>query len=125
MNQNHAAFFKKPVGRKLEAVIRQAHERYGFVLMSLTKQPAINAVTWELDPIIAGLPPSQRGHAKQACGALVGDIMINEVKAERATTRSGRARSKRIVGSRLFTMGAVWTVPSGALEAATRPLRTA
>lgn len=124
MNGNHRAFFRTPLGRQLEAILREPYQRYGYVLMSLVEQPAINAVTWQLDPLIGRLAPKQRGHAKQSCGAMVGEIMIDEVGARRAVTRSGRARSKRVRGSRLFRMGALWVVPANAHDDAVRPLRT-
>jgi hypothetical protein len=91
--------------------------------MSLTNQPAINAATWELDARIASLPAAKRGHAKQACGALVGDIMV-QLGANRARTNTGRPRSARIRGSDRFTTGAVWTVPRNALAAAAGALRS-
>ncbi len=122
MNRNHEAYFKTPQGRGLEAVIRQPYHRYGYVLMSLIGQPAINAATWELDAQIAALPAAKRDHAKQACGALVGEIMMG-LGATRAVTRSGRARSARIRASRAFTTGAVWIVPEEALAATAAPLR--
>ena len=122
MNKNHRAFFGTPQGRVFEAIIRQPYHRYGYVLMSLTGQPAINAATWELDARIAALPASRRGHAKQACGALVGEIMIG-LGATRAVTWTGRSRSARIRASKTFTMGAVWIVDQRLLASAAAPLR--
>lgn len=121
LNKNHEAFFKSPEGRRLEAIIRQPYHRYGYLLMSLTGQPAINAATWELDARILSLPSAKRAHAKQACGALVGGIM-ESLGAERGVTRTGRPRSARIRASRAFTMGAVWIVDANALKLAAGPL---
>jgi hypothetical protein len=121
MNKNHEAFFRTPMGRRLETIIRQPYHRYGYLLTSAMGQPAINGATWELDGPILAMPQAKRGHAKQACGALVGDIVI-ELGAKRALTKSGKARSARIKGSRAFTTGAVWVVEANALKAAAAPL---
>jgi hypothetical protein len=121
VNRNHEAFFRTPEGQRLEAIIRQPYHRYGYLLMSLTQQPAINAATWELDVRILAMPSAKRGHAKQACGALVGEIML-KLDAKRAVTKTGRPRSARIRASRAFTMGAVWVVDANALKAAASPL---
>jgi hypothetical protein len=121
VNRNHEAFFRTPEGGRLEAIIRQPYHRYGYLLMSLIKQPAINAAAWELDARILSLPATKRGHAKQACGALVGDIMLN-LGARRDVTRTGKPRSARLRGSRAFSMGAVWVVEASALKIAAGPL---
>jgi len=121
MNKNHEAFFKTAVGQRIEVVLRQPYHRYGYLLLSFAGQPAIGAATWELDARIMVLPAAKRGHAKQACGALVGEIMV-ELGARRAVTRSGKARSARVRASQAFTMGAVWVVEASALEAASTPL---
>lgn len=122
MNNNHRAFFATPEGRPFELVLRRPVHQYGYALLSTIGQPAIGAVAWELDPMLARIPKGRVGFVKQACGSLVGDIMQTN-GASRATTRSGRARSARVKASRVLSMGAVWVMPTAAIARLAAPLR--
>jgi len=37
--------------------------------------PAIEAAAWELDGLLVTIAPVERNYAKQACGALVGELV--------------------------------------------------
>jgi hypothetical protein len=106
MNRNHSSFFRSQEGREFERIIRKRSEAYA--AMSLQGQPAICAAVPELDVEVERLPAARRPFVKQACGALVGNIITSELGGRRAVSKSGQPKSGRIKGSRYFTTGAIW-----------------
>ena len=101
MNTSFETYRETPYGRELEAIVRQPEHVYGYELLSRLGIPAVVAISWEVEPIIADLPDEERDRAKQFCGALVGEVM-----RERGYEIVNPQGSACLGGT--FVSGAVW-----------------
>lgn len=101
MNPRFEAYRATERGRLIEAIARKPEHAYGYELLSRLGIPAVVAISWDVAPILAGLPEPERRKAKQYCGAVVGDIMRE--RGYEIINPRGSAR-----GSGVFTHGAVW-----------------
>jgi len=109
MNRGYLKFFASGVGVKIAGVLRRPVHRYGYILLSRRGLPAIEAAAWELDGLLATITPLERDYAKQACGALVGEL-VKKDGGVREITGSNQPRRARVRGSSIFNMAAVWDV---------------
>ena len=109
MNRGYVKFFGTDIGVKLAEVLQRPLHLYGYILLSRRGVPAIEAAAWELDPLLITIPPITRDYAKQACGALVGELVI-AVGGVRQMTASNQPRRARVSGSSVLNMAAVWDV---------------
>lgn len=121
MNGGYEKFFLNGTGLKLARVLRRPLHLYGYILLSRRGVPAIEAAAWELDGLLLTIVPIERNYAKQACGALVGKLIV-EVGGVRLLTRSNQPRRARVNGSNIFNMAAVWDVANVDIQALARNL---
>ena len=109
MNAGYIKLFETGIGVELAKSLRRPAHRLAYLILSRRGIPAIEATCWELDPLLLAIPKISRNYAIQACGALVGELIIED-GATRAKTRSGLPRSARVKGSHIINRAAVWNV---------------
>ena len=111
MNHNHAAFFERPDTSELKRVLTRPEMLPQYELMSRLDMPAVQAVIWDIEPLIEKLDPGLRHHAIQSSGALIGEIMTTRgyrvARGVRGEKRRGRVRKARFVQS-----GTIWEKPA-------------
>lgn len=111
MNANHSSFFERPDGAKIEAVVRRPELISQYVLLSRLGIPAIQAVVWDIEPVIANYDEKTRNFAIQSTGALIGEILsfrgFQIARDENGEKRRGRVRKARFVKT-----GTVWEEPA-------------
>ena len=110
MNANHAAFFDRPEARPLKDVLTRPEMLPQYELLSRLEIPAVQAVVWDIEPIIEAFDAGSRNHAIQSSGALIGELLTargfriaRDAKGEK---RRGRVRKARFVKS-----GTIWELP--------------
>lgn len=111
MNANHAAFFERPEAAPLKEILTHPEKLPQYELLSRLEIPAVQAVVWEIEPILAKLDPSVRNHAIQSSGALIGDLLTARgfriARDTRGEKRRGRVRKAQFVKS-----GTIWELPA-------------
>lgn len=115
MNNNHAAFFERPEASELRKVLTRPEVVPQYELMSRLDMPAVQAVVWDIEPIIEKLDPALRNHAIQSSGALIGDLLTTRGyrvgRGMRGEKRRGRVRKSRFIRS-----GTIWEAPAPASD---------
>ena len=113
MNPTHAAFFDRPEAKVLASIVVRPENIPQFELLSRLECPAVQAVIWDIEPIIEKFDPATRNRAIQSVGALIGDLLIARgfriARDSRGEKRRGRVRKARFVKS-----GTIWELPSHA-----------
>lgn len=107
MKPNHASFFDRPEGRRFREIIEKPEMIPQYELLSRIELPPVQAVVWELDPLLDALDATSRNFAAQSTGALIGQRL-----AERgfrvARDSKGRPRRGRIRKSRFIRTGTIF-----------------
>ena len=107
MRPNHASFFERPEGRPFREIIAKPEMLPQYELLSRIELPPVQAVVWQLDPLLASLDESARSFAVQSSGALIGQVL-----AERgfrvARDDKGKARRGRIRKSKYIRTGTIF-----------------
>lgn len=110
MNPAHAAFFERPEADPIKKAITSPEALPQYELLSRLEMPAVQAVVWDIEPIIEMFDPATRNHAIQASGALIGEILqargYRIARGQRGEKRRGRVRKARFVQS-----GTIWELP--------------
>jgi hypothetical protein len=113
MNPSHAAFFERPEGKPIKKILTRPELVAQYELLSRIEMPAVQAVVWEIEPILEGLDEATRNHAIQSSGALIGDILTKRgfriARGRRGEKKRGRVRKARFVKS-----GTIWEPPVAA-----------
>jgi hypothetical protein len=113
MNRAHAAFFDRPEAKSIEQILRQPERIAQYELLSQIEKPAVQAVVWDIEPILAGFDTATRNHAIQSVGALIGEILTARgfriARGRRGEKKRGRVRKARFVKS-----GTIWERPADA-----------
>jgi hypothetical protein len=111
MNASHAAFFERPEAAALKQILTQPEKIPQYELLSRLEIPAVQAVIWDIEPIIEGFDPAMRNHAIQSTGALIGDLLtargFRVARDARGEKRRGRVRKAKFVKS-----GTIWELPA-------------
>jgi len=108
LNPVHAEFEKTSVGQRLAQIARDPQHLYGYRLMSRLDVPAVQAIAWEVKPLLDAIDdPRARDFAKQFCGAVVGEEMRN-AGFEIAKDAKGRERRGAVPRGGVFSRGAIW-----------------
>jgi hypothetical protein len=110
MNASHAAFFDRPEAQPLKQALTRPEMVPQYELLSRLEMPAVQAVVWDIEPLLEKLDPTTRNHAIQSSGALIGDILsargFRIARDSRGEKRRGRVRKARFVKS-----GTIWELP--------------
>jgi hypothetical protein len=110
MNRTHAAFFKRPEAPRIKEILTRPELVQQYELLSRIELPAVQAVVWDLEPLLEGLDEAARNHAIQSSGALIGDILTERgfriARGRRGEKKRGRVRKARFVKS-----GTIWEPP--------------
>ncbi len=113
MNPSHAAFFERPEAEPLKRVLTRPEMVPQYELLSRLEMPAMQAVVWEIEPLIEQFDAATRNHAIQSSGALIGDLLTARgfriARDRRGEKKRGRVRKARFVKS-----GTIWELPSEA-----------
>jgi hypothetical protein len=113
MNASHAAFFERPEAQSLKQALTRPEILPQYELLCRLEMPAVQAVVWDIEPIIEQFDPVTRNHAIQSAGALIGDLLTARgfriARDSRGEKKRGRVRKARFVKS-----GTVWELPSEA-----------
>src|SRR5580698_10470912 len=113
MNRTHAAFFKRPEAARIKEILTRPELVQQYELLSRIELPAVQAVVWDLEPLLEGLDEAARNHAIQSSGALIGDILTERgfriARGRRGEKKRGRVRKARFVKS-----GTIWELPADA-----------
>ena len=111
MNASHAAFFERPETAPLKKIVTHHEKIPQYELLSRLDIPAVQAVVWEIEPLIEEFDPATRNHAIQSTGALIGDLLtargFRVARDARGEKRRGRVRKARFVKS-----GTIWELPA-------------
>src|SRR5438552_1876418 len=101
MHSRFETYRDTTLGKAIEALARRPERLIEYRLLSRLEMPAVNALSWDVKPLLQDLTDSERRAAKQFCGAVVGDIMRENgygIVNPRGSAQSGG----------VFTLGAVW-----------------
>jgi hypothetical protein len=113
MNPTHAAFFDLPEARILRSIVTRPEFLPQFELLSRLECPAVQAVIWDIEPLIEQFDPANRNRAIQSVGALIGDVLTARgfriARDSRGEKKRGRVRKARFVKS-----GTIWELPAHA-----------
>ncbi|HEY5306337.1 MAG TPA: hypothetical protein VIJ52_06690 [Pseudolabrys sp.] len=113
MNPTHAAFFEAPEAKVLRTIVMKPEYIPQFELLSRLECPAVQAVIWDIEPVIERFDPTNRNRAIQSVGALIGDVLTARgfriARDSRGEKKRGRVRKARFVKS-----GTIWELPSHA-----------
>ena len=113
MNPSHAAFFERPEGEPIKKILMRPELISQYELLSRIEVPAVQAVIWDIEPILEGFDEATRNHAIQSSGALIGDILTKRgfriARGRRGEKKRGRVRKARFVKS-----GTIWERPTDA-----------
>ena len=113
MNPNHAAFFERPEAAPIKEILTRPEMVAHYELLSRIEMPAVQAVVWEIEPILERFDEAARNHAIQSCGALIGDILTSRgfriARGRHGEKKRGRVRKARYVKS-----GTIWEPPADA-----------
>ena len=110
MNPSHAAFFERPEAQPLKEALTRPEVVPQYELLSRLEMPAVQAVVWDIEPLIEQFDVATRNHAIQSSGALIGDLLIARgfriARDRRGEKKRGRVRKARFVKS-----GTIWELP--------------
>jgi hypothetical protein len=113
MNRSHAAFFERPEAKPIKEIVTRPELIPQYELLSRVEMPAVQAVVWDIEPILERFDEVTRNHAIQSTGALIGDILTKRgfriARGRRGEKKRGRVRKARFVKS-----GTIWELPSDA-----------
>ena len=113
MNPSHAAFFERPEAAPIKEILTRPEVVPQYELLSRIEIPAVQAVVWDIEPILERFDEATRNHAIQSSGALIGDILTKRgfriARGRRGEKRRGRVRKARFVKS-----GTIWERPADA-----------
>lgn len=113
MNPSHAAFFERPEAQPLKRVLTRPEMVPQYELLSRLEMPAVQAVVWEIEPLIEQFDTATRNHAIQSSGALIGDVLT--ARGFRiARDRHGEKKRGRVRKARFVKSGTIWELPSEA-----------
>ena len=111
MNRSHAAFFERPEAKPIEKALTRPEVIPQYELLSRLEIPAVQAVVWDIEPMLEGFDEATRNHAIQSSGALIGDILTKRgfriARGRRGEKKRGRVRKARFVKS-----GTIWERPT-------------
>ncbi|QEE40041.1 MULTISPECIES: hypothetical protein [unclassified Methylobacterium] len=111
MNASHAAFFDRPEAAAIRRILTGPEKIPQYELLSRLEIPAVQAVVWDIEPIIESFDPATRNHAIQSTGALIGDLLTARgfriARDARGEKRRGRVRKAKFVKS-----GTIWEMPA-------------
>ncbi|MGA8078292.1 MAG: hypothetical protein WB868_13010 [Xanthobacteraceae bacterium] len=111
MNRIHAAFFERPEAKPIEKVLTRPELIPQYELLSRMDMPAVQAVVWDIEPMLEGFDEATRNHAIQSSGALIGEILTKRgfriARGRRGEKKRGRVRKARFVKS-----GTIWEPPA-------------
>lgn len=111
MNASHAAFFDRSEARSLKDTLTRPEMLPQYELLSKLEIPAIQAVIWDIEPIIETFDAGTRNHAIQSSGALIGELLTARgfriARDANGEKRRGRVRKARFVKS-----GTIWELPA-------------
>jgi hypothetical protein len=111
MNRSHAAFFERPEAAPLKQILMRPEVVPLYELLSRIELPAVQAVVWDIEPILEGFDEATRNHAIQSSGALIGEILTKRgfriARGRRGEKKRGRVRKARFVKS-----GTIWKPPA-------------
>lgn len=122
MRPNHASFFERPEGMPLRDIIANPQMLPQYELLSRIELPPVQAIVWELDPLLASLDPATRSFAAQSTGALIGQI-LGERGYQVARDPKGKPRRGRIRKSRYIRTGTIFEKASPRREAKPEDVR--
>ena len=112
MNAHHRSFFDRPEGRPFYDALTRDDILPQYELLSRIELPAVQAVVWDLDPLLESLDPKTRQFATQSSGALIGDLLTARgfriARGPNGEKRRGRVRKSRFVKS-----GTLWERTEG------------
>lgn len=110
MNRSHEAFFERPEAARLRQILTRPEVVPQYELLSRIELPAVQAVVWDIEPILEGFDEATRKHAIQSSGALIGEILTKRgfriARGRRGEKKRGRVRKARFVKS-----GTIWEPP--------------
>jgi hypothetical protein len=113
MNRSHEAFFERPEAKAIREILTRPELIPQYELLSRVEMPAVQAVVWDIEPILEGFDEATRNHAIQSTGALIGDILTKRgfriARGRRGEKKRGRVRKARFVKS-----GTIWERPADA-----------
>jgi hypothetical protein len=113
MNPSHVAFFERPEAQPLKRVLTRPEMVPQYELLSRLEMPAVQAVVWEIEPLIEQFDAATRNYAIQSSGALIGDLLTARgfriARDSHGEKKRGRVRKARFVKS-----GTIWELPSEA-----------
>ena len=113
MNRSHAAFFERPEAMPIKEIVTRPELIPQYELLSRVEMPAVQAVVWDIEPILEQFDEVTRNHAIQSTGALIGDILTKRgfriSRGRRGEKKRGRVRKARFVKS-----GTIWELPADA-----------
>jgi hypothetical protein len=113
MNPAYAEFEKSDVGQRLAKIACDPQHLYGYRLLSRLGIPAVQAIAWEVKPILQAIEDRRaRDFAKQFLGAVVGEQM-RKAGFEIAKDQKGRERRGVVPGGEVFSRGAIWRPVEG------------
>lgn len=113
MNPAYAEFVKTDIGQRLVKIAGDPQHLYGYRLMSRLGIPAIQAIAWEVKPLLQAIDDQRaRDFAKQFLGALVGEQM-RDAGFEIAKDKKGKERRGAVPGGGVFSRGAIWRPVGG------------
>lgn len=113
MNPTYTEFEKSDVGQRLAKIAGDPQHLYGYRLMSRLGIPAVQAIAWEVRPILQAIDDQRaRDFAKQFLGAVVGEQM-RKAGFEIAKDKKGRERRGVVPGGGVFSRGAIWCPVGG------------
>jgi hypothetical protein len=111
MNRSHAAFFERPEAKSIEKILTRPELIPQYELLSRLEIPAVQAVVWDIEPMLEAFDEATRNHAIQSSGALIGDILTKRgfriARGRRGEKKRGRVRKARFVKS-----GTIWELPT-------------
>jgi hypothetical protein len=111
MNASHMAFFERPEAAPIREILTRPELIPQYELLSRMQLPAVQAVVWDLEPLLEGFDEPTRNHAIQSSGALIGDILTKRgyriARGRRGEKKRGRVRKARFVKS-----GTIWEPPT-------------
>lgn len=113
MNPSHAAFFERPEAQPLKRVLTRPEMVPQYELLSRLEMPAVQAVVWEIEPLIEQFDTATRNHAIQSSGALIGDV-LTALGFRIARDRHGEKKRGRVRKARFVKSGTIWELPSEA-----------
>ena len=101
MNASHAAFFDRAEGPLFRQVIERPELLAQYELLSRIELPAVQAVVWDLEPLIETLDARSRIYATQSSGALIGELLSSRgyrvLRDSNGEKKRGRVRQSKFI----------------------------